>query len=184
MLEKSNRIKKRNNDYPLINEEIKFVKIRLIDAEGKQLGIYTSTDALNIALEQNLDLVMLNDKSNPPVCRILDYGKYKFIQEKKAKEARRKQHNATLKEVKMRYKIEEHDYKVRINQALRFLQSGDKIKVIITFRGREIQHLNLAIELLKKMAQDLKDLSDIQQPPSKDGKQMIMILSPKKTITK
>nr|YP_010726254.1 translation initiation factor 3 [Hypnea brasiliensis]WCH55298.1 translation initiation factor 3 [Hypnea brasiliensis]WDY84729.1 translation initiation factor 3 [Hypnea brasiliensis] len=184
MLEKSNKLKKRNNDYPLINEEIKFGKIRLIDVAGKQLGIYTSAEALNLALEQNLDLVMLNDKSTPPVCRILDYGKYKFIQEKKAKEARKKQHNATLKEVKMRYKIEEHDYKVRINQALRFLQSGDKVKAIITFRGREIQHLNLAIELLKKMAQDLKHLADIQQPPSKDGKQMIMVLSPKKIIVK
>nr|WCH55498.1 translation initiation factor 3 [Hypnea pseudomusciformis] len=184
MLEKSNKIKKRNNDYPLINEEIKIRKIRLIDVAGKQMGIYTSVDALNLALEQNLDLVMISDKSTPPVCRILDYGKYKFIQEKKAKEARKKQHHVTLKEVKMRYKIEEHDYQVRINQALRFLQSGDKVKAIIIFRGREIQHVNLAIELLKKMAQDLKDLADIQQPPSKDGKQMIMILSPKKTITK
>ena len=184
MLEKSNKIKKRNSDYPLINEQIKFTKIRLIDVTGKQLGIYSSEQALNIAIEKDLDLVMISGQSNPPVCRIVDYGKYKFIQEKKAKEARKKQHNASIKEVKMRYKIEEHDYKVRINQALRFLQSGDKVKATITFRGREIQHTNLAIELLQKMAKDLKNLADIQQPPSKDGKQMIMILSPKKTIIK
>ena len=184
MLEKSNKIKKRNNDYTLINEEIKFTKVRLIDVTGKQLGIYSSTDALKSAMEKDLDLVMISDKCNPPVCRILDYGKYKFIQEKKAKETRKKQNNTTIKEVKMRYKIEEHDYKVRINQVLRFLQSGDKVKAIITFRGREIQHINLAIELLKKMARDVKHFADIQQPPSKDGKQMIMILSPKKSINK
>nr|WCH56292.1 translation initiation factor 3 [Hypnea sp.] len=180
MLEKSNKIQKRHNDQPIINERIKCPKVRLIDIDGKQLGIYSSVDALNIAIQKDMDLVMISDKSDPPVCRIVDYGKYKFMQEKKAKEARKKQHNATLKEVKMRYKIEEHDYKVRINQALRFLQSGDKVKATVTFRGREIQHTNLAIELLKKMAKDLSNLAEIQQPPSKDGKQMIMILSPKK----
>nr|WCH56092.1 translation initiation factor 3 [Calliblepharis sp.] len=184
MLEKSNKIKKRNNDYPLINERIKFTKVRLIDVTGKQLGIYSSSDAFNIALQEGLDLVMISDKSEPPVCRIVDYGKYKFMQEKKAKEARKKQHSATLKEVKMRYKIEEHDYKVRINQALRFLQSGDKVKATITFRGREIQHTNLAVELLKKMAKDLSNVADIQQPPSKDGKQIIMVMSPKRNINR
>nr|WCH58138.1 translation initiation factor 3 [Cystoclonium purpureum f. stellatum] len=182
MLEKSNKVKKRNNDYPLINERIKYPKIRLINIAGEQLGIYSSVDALNIALQEGLDLVMISDRSDPPVCRIVDYGKYKFMQEKKAKEARKKQHHSALKEVKMRYKIEEHDYQVRINQALRFLQAGDKVKATITFRGREIQHTNLAIELLRKMANDLSNLADIQQPPSKDGKQMIMILSPKKNL--
>nr|QVY57960.1 translation initiation factor 3 [Betaphycus gelatinus] len=180
MLEKSNKIKKRNNDYPMINEHIKYTKVRLIDVAGEQLGIYSSIDAFKIALQEGLDLVMISDRSDPPVCRIVDYGKYKFTQEKKAKEARKKQNNTALKEVKMRYKIEEHDYKVRINQALRFLQAGHKVKATITFRGREIQHINLAIELLSRMAKDLKNLSDIQQPPSKDGKQIIMILSPKK----
>nr|YP_009774116.1 translation initiation factor 3 [Caulacanthus okamurae]QIZ74733.1 translation initiation factor 3 [Caulacanthus okamurae] len=180
MLEKSNKIKKRNNDYPLINERIKYTKVRLISVDGEQLGIYSSLDAFDIASREGLDLVLISDKTNPPVCRIVDYGKYKFTQEKKAKEARKKQHHATLKEVKMRYKIEEHDYKVRINQALRFLQAGDKVKATITFRGREIQHVNLAIELLDKMAYDLKSLADVQQPPSKDGKHMIMVLSPKK----
>lgn len=180
MLEKSKKIKEENSDKAIINERIQYPKVRLIDLSGTQLGIYSSAEALTIALQQGLDLVMISDKSNPPVCRITDYGKYKFIQEKKAKEARKKQHNVTLKEVKMRYKIEEHDYKVRLNQASRFLQSGDKVKATITFRGREIQHTNLAINLLKKMADDLSQQSDIQQLPHKDGKNIIMILSPKK----
>lgn len=180
MLDKSKKIKKKSHDQTLINENIKYPKVRVIDVLGLQLGIYSSNEACDMALEEGLDLVLISDKSDPPVCRIVDYGKYKFIQEKKAKEARKKQHNASLKEVKMRYKIEEHDYQVRINQALRFLQSGDKVKVTVMFRGREIQHANLAIQLLNKMAKDLKNLAETQQAPLKDGKNMIMILSPKK----
>nr|YP_009293866.1 translation initiation factor 3 [Ahnfeltia plicata]AOM65554.1 translation initiation factor 3 [Ahnfeltia plicata]UAT97198.1 translation initiation factor 3 [Ahnfeltia plicata]UAT97403.1 translation initiation factor 3 [Ahnfeltia plicata] len=180
MLEKSKKFNRGNSEQPIINERIKYPQVRLIDVSGSQIGIYSSNEALSLAFEEGLDLVMVSDKSSPPVCRIVDYGKYKFIQEKKAKEARKKQHNAALKEVKMRYKIEEHDYKVRINQAMRFLQAGDKVKATITFRGREIQHSNLAIELLNRMARDLNNLADIQQSPSRDGRQMIMILSPKK----
>nr|QJH88254.1 InfC [Pterocladia lucida] len=180
-MDKLKKNKKDNSHYPLINEKIRYAKVRLINVSGSQIGIYSSIEAKKIAKEEGLDLVTINDKSDPPVCRIVDYGKYKFIQEKKAKEARKKQHNASLKEVKMRYKIEEHDYKVRINQALRFLQAGDKVKATITFRGREIQHSDLAIELLKKMATDLSNVADIQQEPSRDGKYMIMILTSKKT---
>lgn len=180
MLEKTKKLKKRSKEKIIINERINYPQIRLIDVSGNLLGIYSSTDALNIAIKEGLDLVVISDKSNPPVCKIVDYGKYRFIQEKKAKEARKKQHQATIKEVKMRYKIEEHDYRVRINQALRFLQSGDKVKATVTFRGREIQHTNLAIELLQKMANDLKELAEVQQLPSRDGRYMIMILSPKK----
>nr|YP_009396372.1 translation initiation factor 3 [Polysiphonia scopulorum]ARW65558.1 translation initiation factor 3 [Polysiphonia scopulorum] len=173
-------MKKKYDDQSSINESIKYPKVRLIDVLGKQLGIYSSDTALQIALSEGLDLVVISDKSNPPVCKIIDYGKYKFLQEKKAKEAKKKQHNASLKEVKMRYKIENHDYKVRVNQALRFLESGDKVKITVIFRGREVQHLNLAIELLNKIAADLKDNSLIQQLPTKDGKNIIMILAPNK----
>lgn len=144
------------------------------------MGIYSSNEALLLASEEGLDLVLISDKSKPPVCKIIDYGKYKFSQEKKAKEAKKKQHNTVLKEVKMRYKIEQHDYQVRINQALRFLQAGDKVKATIILKGREIQHTNLAIELLKKMAIDLKDISTVQQIPTKDGRSIIMILNPSK----
>nr|QCI07654.1 Translation initiation factor 3 [Nitophyllum punctatum] len=173
-------MKKKYNDQPIINERIKYPKVRLIDVLGSQLGIYPVTEALKLATEKGLDLVMISNKSEPPVCRIIDYGKYKFKQEKKAKEARKKQHNASIKEVKMRYKIEEHDYRVRLNQALKFLHSGDKVKVTVIFRGREIQHINLAMELLSRMSKDLKNISEIQQNPSRDGKNMIMVLSPLK----
>nr|ARW64120.1 translation initiation factor 3 [Chondria sp. (in: red algae)] len=164
----------------IINEYIQYPQVRLIDVLGKQLGVYSSNEALQIAIEQGLDLVVISDKSEPPVCKIIDYGKYKFEQEKKAKEAKRKQHQTTIKEVKMRYKIEHHDYKVRVNQALRFLRSGDKVKVTVIFRGREIQHFNLAINLLNKISDDLKEISQIQQQPFKDGKNITMILSPSK----
>lgn len=179
MLEKSKNSKKGNNQTN-INHYIKNTQIRLISSSGSQLGIYSSKEALQMAKNEGLDLVMISNRSNPPVCRIIDYGKYKFAQEKKAKETRKKQHNVNVKEVKMRYKIDKHDYKVRVNQALRFLGSGDKVKATITFKGREIQHIDLAIELLNKMAQDLDNLAEIQQSPIKDGKQLIMILSPKK----
>ncbi len=133
-----------------------------------------------MAEQKELDLVLVSDKADPPVCRIMDYGKFKFEQEKKAREAKKKQHTAEVKEVKMRYKIEEHDYKVRINQAERFLKDGDKVKATIMFRGREIQHTDLAEELLKRMAADLQEVAEVQQAPKKEGRSMMMLLSPKK----
>ena len=133
-----------------------------------------------LAKEQQLDLVVISDKSDPPVCRIIDYGKYKFAQEKKAKEARKKQQNINIKEVKMRCNIESHDYNVRLNQATRFLKAGDKVKATITFRGREIQHSDRAVDLLNKMAVDLVEIADLQQSPLKEGRSVMMILSPKK----
>ena len=136
--------KKRTRDLPQINERIRFPKIRVIDTDGSQLGIITPQEAIQLAEEKELDLVLLSDKADPPVCRIMDYGKYKFEQEKKAREARKKQHTADVKEVKMRYKIEEHDYNVRVKQAERFLKDGDKVKATVMFSGREIQHSYLA----------------------------------------
>jgi translation initiation factor IF-3 len=140
----------------------------------------TPQEALRMAEQKELDLVLVSDKADPPVCRIMDYGKFKFEQEKKAREAKKKQHTAEVKEVKMRYKIEEHDYKVRINQAERFLKDGDKVKATIMFRGREIQHTDLAEELLKRMAADLQEVAEVQQAPKKEGRSMMMLLSPKK----
>nr|YP_009392024.1 translation initiation factor 3 [Periphykon beckeri]ARW60372.1 translation initiation factor 3 [Periphykon beckeri] len=176
-------MKKKYDSESLVNESIKYPQVRVIDCLGKQLGICSSKEAITIALDQGLDLVVISDKSNPPVCKIIDYGKYKFSQEKKAKEAKKRQHNSSIKEVKMRYKIENHDYKVRLNQALKFLQSGNKVKTTITFKGREIQHINLAVELLNKMAHDLNNISTIQQLPVKDGKNITMILAPNKSKT-
>jgi translation initiation factor IF-3 len=172
--------KRRTRDLPQINERIRFPKIRVIDTDGEQLGILTPQEALRLAEAKDLDLVLVSDKADPPVCRIMDYGKYKFELEKKAREAKKKQHTADVKEVKMRYKIEEHDYQVRVNQADRFLKSGDKVKATITFRGREIQHSDLAEELLKRMATDLQEVAEVQQAPKKEGRNMMMLLSPKK----
>lgn len=112
----------------------------------------------------------------------MDYGKYKYEQDKKQKEAKKKQHNADVKEVKMRYKIEEHDYNVRVKNAQRFLKSGDKVKATVSFRGREIQHSNLAEQLLHRMASDLEDVAEIQQSPKREGRNMMMMLSPKNRI--
>jgi translation initiation factor IF-3 len=172
--------KRRTRDLPQINERIRFPKIRVIDTDGEQLGILTPAEAQRMAEEKDLDLVLVSDKADPPVCRIMDYGKYKFELEKKAREAKKKQHTAEVKEVKMRYTIEEHDYQVRVNQADRFLKSGDKVKATITFRGREIQHSDLAEDLLKRMAEDLKEVAEVQQYPKKEGRNMMMLLSPKK----
>jgi translation initiation factor IF-3 len=167
-------------DLPKINERIRFPEIRVIDNDGAQLGILTPEEARKIADEQELDLVLVSETAEPPVCRIMDYGKYKFEQEKKAREAKKKQHTADVKEVKMRYKIDEHDYQVRVSQAQRFLKAGDKVKATITFRGREIQHSHLAEELLQRMSNDLQEVAEIQQAPKREGRNMMMMLSPKK----
>jgi translation initiation factor IF-3 len=172
--------KKPSRDLPTINERIRFPKIRVIDVEGGQLGILTPKEALKMAEEKELDLVLVSDKADPPVCRIMDYGKFKFEQEKKAREARKKQHTADVKEVKMRYKIEPHDYKVRINHAERFLKEGDKVKATVMFRGREIQHADLAEDLLNRMAVDLQNVAEIQQPPKREGRNITMLMAPKK----
>ena len=168
-------------ELPNINERIKYPQLRVVDSDGKQLGVIDRLKALEIASERELDLVLVSEKANPPVCRIMDYGKYKFEQEKKAKEARKKSHQTEVKEVKMRYKIDKHDYDVRIGQATKFLKSGDKVKCTVIFRGREIQHSNLAETLLLKMANDLEEQSEVQQKPKREGRNMIMFLSPRKT---
>ena len=168
-------------ELPNINERISYPELRVVDSDGKQLGVIDRLKALEIASNRELDLVLVSEKATPPVCRIMDYGKYKFEQEKKAKEARKKSHQTEVKEVKMRYKIDKHDYDVRIGQALRFLKAGDKVKCTVIFRGREIQHSNLAETLLLRMANDLEEQSEVQQSPKREGRNMIMFLSPRKT---
>ncbi|NJP11138.1 MAG: translation initiation factor IF-3 [Leptolyngbyaceae cyanobacterium RU_5_1] len=167
-------------DLPIINERIRFPKIRVIDADNSQLGIMTPREALQIAEEKELDLVLVTDKADPPVCRIINYGKFKFERDKKEKEAKKKQHTVDVKEVKMRYKIGDHDYNVRLNQAKRFLQDGDKVKATIMFRGREIQHKDMAEAILKRLATDLQEFAEVQQTPKQEGRNMMMLLAPKK----
>ena len=168
-------------ELPNINERIKYPKLRVVDSDGAQLGVISREDALKVAQERELDLVLVSEKADPPVCRIMNYGKFKFEQEKKAKEAKKKSHQTEVKEVKMRYKIDQHDYQVRIGQATRFLKAGDKVKCTVIFRGREIQHTNLAESLLSRMAKDLEEEAEIQQAAKREGRNMIMFLTPRKT---
>jgi len=168
-------------ELPNINDRISYPQLRVVDADGSQLGVITREAALEVAKDRDLDLVLVSEKADPPVCRIMDYGKFKFEQEKKAKEAKKKSHQTEVKEVKMRYKIDSHDYQVRISQAVRFLKDGDKVKCTVIFRGREIQHTALAEVLLYRMAKDLEESAEIQQDPKREGRNMSMFLTPRKT---
>lgn len=165
-------------ELPLLNERIRDREVRLIDEDGSQLGIVATREALNIAKEKGLDLYLVQPDANPPVARIMDYGRFKFEQEKKARETRKKHHVVDVKEIKMRYKIEDHDYQVKLRKAHEFLNDGDKIKVITMLRGREMQHANMAIDLMNRFSGELKDLAIIDREPRLEGKSVIMILSP------
>lgn len=145
------------------------------------MGIYKIEEALKLAANRNLDLILINEKTEPPVARIIDYGKFKFAQEKKAREAKKKQHQITVKEIKMRYKIEEHDYQVRINQAIKFLNLGNKVKISLTFKGREIQYIDLAEKLIEKIINQLSTIAEYEKFLDKEGKNCYIVLLPKKT---
>jgi len=165
-----------------INEEIRVREIRVVDADGNQLGIMPTRDAMKMAEERQLDLVEIAPQAKPPVCRIMDFGKYKYEQSKREKEARKKQRIIELKEIKMRPNIEDHDFYVKVKNAVRFLKDGDKVKATMVFRGREIVHTQLGRQLLVRMAEELKDLCNIERQPKLEGKNMIMILSSKQDI--
>jgi translation initiation factor IF-3 len=165
-----------------INEEIRVREVRVTSSTGEQLGILSTQDALEMAEEQHLDLVEVAPKAKPPVCRIMDFGKYRYEQQKRDKEAKKKQKVITVKEVKLRPNIEQHDFDVKLKNALRFLDEGNKVKVTIMFRGRELSHPELGRELLRKVAVELKDLVTIERDAKLEGKNMIMILAPKAQI--
>jgi translation initiation factor IF-3 len=162
-----------------INEEIRAKEIRLLGVNNEQLGIVQVRDALRMAQEQNIDLVEIAPTAKPPVCRIMDYGKFKYEQSKKDKEARKKQKVISVKEVKLRPGIEDHDFSVKLKNAQRFLEDGDKVKVTIMFRGRELSHADLGRQVLVKMASECNPLAIVEREPRLEGKNMIMILSPK-----
>lgn len=175
------RDQRNRRNVPQINDNIRFPKIRVIDSDGSQVGVISVEEGRRLAEDRGLDLVLVSDKPDPPVCKVMDYGKYKYEQERKAREARKKQHNAEVKEIKIRYKIDDHDYQVCVKKSRRFLESGDKVKATVTFRGREIQHKNLAEALLQRMAEDLQEVGELQQAPKQEGRNMMMLLSPKKS---
>lgn len=162
-----------------INEEIRVREVRVVSSTGEQLGIMQTRDALRTALEQQLDLVEVAPTAKPPVCRIMDFGKFKYEQQKRDKEAKKKQKVVTVKEVKLRPNIEEHDFNVKLKNAQRFLEDGDKVKVTIMFRGRELSHPELGKQILVKMATILKDMVTVEREPKLEGKNMIMILAAK-----
>lgn len=162
-----------------INEEIRVREVRVVSNTNEQLGIMQTRDALRLAMESQLDLVEVAPTAKPPVCRIMDFGKFKYEQQKRDKEVKKKQKVVTLKEVKLRPNIEDHDYSVKFKNAQRFIADGDKVKVTIMFRGRELSHPELGRQILTRMAQELKDNVIIEREPKLEGKNMIMIVAPK-----
>tara|TARA_R110001592_G_scaffold144484_1_gene367602 strand:+ start:10626 stop:11144 length:519 start_codon:yes stop_codon:yes gene_type:complete len=164
---------------PRINSDITAPEVRLVDAEGEMKGVVDLKTALAMAEDEGLDLVELSPNAEPPVCKILDYGKYKYEQQKKANEARKKQKTVDVKEVKMSPRIEKNDYDVKMRNARRFLESGDKVKVSMRFRGREMAHQNIGRDLFLKMQGELDELASVELEPKFEGRQMIMILAPR-----
>jgi translation initiation factor IF-3 len=163
-----------------LNDEITAREVRLIAQDGEQVGIVPLTQALEAAETADLDLVEIAAEAEPPVCRIMDYGKYRFEQKKKAHEARKKQKQIQIKEVKFRPGTDEGDYKIKLRNLTRFLEAGDKTKVTVRFRGRELAHQEIGLQVLQRVEEDLKDLATVESYPKKEGRQLIMMLAPKK----
>jgi translation initiation factor IF-3 len=167
-------------DQTRINEAIRASKVRLVDEDGSQVGVKTRDEALEYAYSKDLDLVEVASGSDPPVARIMDYGKYKYEQEQKAKTARKHQSQIHVKEIKMRPKIGVHDYETKKGHVVRFLNSKAKVKVTIMFRGREQSHPERGRDLLMRLAEDVKEIGQIESPPLQDGRNMVMMLGPTK----
>ncbi|SIS51428.1 bacterial translation initiation factor 3 (bIF-3) [Salimicrobium flavidum] len=166
------------NDKTLINEKIRAKEVRLIDVNGEQLGVKSRNEALDIAANAELDLVMVAPNAKPPVCRIMDYGKYHFEQQKKEKEARKKQTTIKIKEVRLSPGIEDHDFNTKLRNARKFLSKGDKVKASIRFRGRAITHKELGQKVLDRMADECKDVAQVETKPKMEGRNMFMMLAP------
>lgn len=163
-----------------INGEIDAPQVRLIGQDGVQLGIVSLREALIKAEEAELDLVEIAPQAKPPVCKIMDYGKFKYQEQKKQHEAKLKQKQIQVKEIKFRPNTDEADYQVKLRNLVRFLSEGDKTKVTLRFRGREIAHQELGVQLLKRIEEDLKEYGSVEQFPKLEGRQMVMVLAPKK----
>ena len=156
--------------------------MRVIDEDGKQLGILSIGEALDAAKERGLDLVEVAPNATPPVCRIMDLGKFKYQQKKKAQVAKKKQHVIQVKEVRMRPKIEEHDYQVKLKHLKRFLEEGNKAKINVRFRGRELAFINAGREVLNRVVKDLSDIAVVESLPDMEGRNMVMVLAPKSMV--
>ncbi|MBQ3379246.1 MAG: translation initiation factor IF-3 [Clostridia bacterium] len=163
----------------MINDEITDKEIRLIDADGSQLGIMDIKKAMDIAEEKNLDLVKIAPQANPPVCRIMDYGKYRFELSKKEKEQRKNQKVTEVKEIRLSLMIDVHDFNTKVKHALKFIQNGDKVKVSVRFRGREMQHQSQGVELLDRFAEAMSEVASVDKKPKLEGRSMVMFLTAK-----
>lgn len=161
------------------NESIRDAQVRLIGAEGEQLGIFSAKEAQEMAYDKGLDLVKIAAQSNPPVCKIMDYSKYYFEQVKREKEVRKNQRTIVLKEVQLTVRTEEHDFNTKLNHALRFLKSGNKVKVALRFKSREIQHPELGTAIMERFAAGVEEVGIVEKAAKLDGRLMIMILAPK-----
>lgn len=162
-----------------INEAIHSSEVRVIDTDGSQLGILPIKEAIAAAYERELDLVNISPNANPPVCKIMDFGKYRFEQAKREKEAKKNQKTFDIKEVRLGLTIDTHDFETKGNQAIRFLKSGDKVKVSIRFRGRELGHPEIGLETMKRFADYCQEVASVEKPAKMEGRNMLMFLAPK-----
>ena len=163
----------------MINEEIRDREVRVVDQNGEQLGVMPTRQALELAEEKQLDLVKIAPQARPPVCKLMDYGKYRFEQSKREREIRKNQKVITIKEVRLSATIEDHDIEVRQRQAIKFLQDGDKVKVSIRFRGRQIAHSDIGMKVMQDFVERTKEVCTVERRPMIEGRNMIMILAPK-----
>ena len=176
---KQNYFQRRTRDRgPRSNNRITSPDVQVISSDGDNLGILNTTDAIRKAKEEGLDLIEISPNANPPVCKIMDMGKYKYDAQKKANKAKKKQKKIELKEIKLRPVTEVHDYKFKLKNAQKFLSKGDKVKFTIKFKGRELQHSHLGNELMDKIKQDMQEIGKVELHPKFDGKQMIMVIQP------
>ncbi|MVO98742.1 translation initiation factor IF-3 [Paenibacillus lutrae] len=166
----------------MVNDEIRAKEVRLIGPESEQLGIKPIREALQMAIDANLDLVNVAPTAKPPVCRIMDYGKYRYEMQKKDKEARKNQKIVDIKEIRLSATIDEHDFQTKLRNAVKFLSDGDKVKASVRFRGREIAHAENGRRVLERLATETAEISSMERAPKLEGRSMIMILTPKVTV--
>ncbi|WP_149756238.1 translation initiation factor IF-3 [Roseivivax sediminis] len=163
---------------PRVNDRIRVAEIRLIGAEGENIGVVPPSRGLELAEQAGLDLVEISPNATPPVCKIMDFGKFKYEQQKREAEARKKQKTIEVKEVKFRPNTDIHDYDVKMKNVVKFLENGDKVKVTLRFRGREMAHQNLGRNLLERVAEDVKEIGKVENMPKMEGRQMVMMIGP------
>jgi len=162
-----------------VNDLIEADPVRVVDADGEMVGVISKAEGLEIAFQASLDLVEISPNADPPVCKVLDYGKFKYEAQKKANEARKKQKVIDVKEIKMRPGIDEHDYQVKMRSVKRFLDDGDKVKLTIRFRGREMAHQELGMKVLDRVREEVDELAKVEQFPRTEGRLMTMVIAPK-----